>query len=379
MKRIIFLLLLITTSTFAYTPSSSAEFSILTCSPGKEIYKIYGHSAIRFQDREQGMDIVYNYGMFDFSAPHFMLRYIQGQNEYLLGREQFRRFKNRYVLGGEKVTQQILNLDSAETLTLFKALEENAKPKNRNYLYNVFYDNCATRIYRIIEDNHEHGVIWSEDCKDESFRSLMHKHNDVMPFSQMGIDIVFGIKADKEVTCMEQMFLPENLMWGLDKAIIANEEGVLKQRSLIKETKTLLEGKEIHNNIEKTLFNVILLLLLATTILARFKFSNLLRSLRIILFTLVGLSSLLVWYIAFFSIHPTVLPNLNFLWINPLWLIFAGLFIAKKQPLPGFRKILNLWSILMTIFIAAGLFGAFYLNNGILLIVASLVALSTKE
>ena len=373
LKAFLLLFLVATTTVAAYTPSESSNISILTVSSGREIYKIYGHSAIRFQDQEQGKDIVYNYGMFDFGAPHFILRYLQGRNFYLLGRETFRHFNHRYYVGGETVVQQTLNLSPDEVKILFDALQNNAQPQNREYLYNVLYDNCATRVYKIVEDNLAGGVTWSNECQEASFRDLLHHCNHIMPFSQMGIDMVFGTKADKSTTCMEQMFLPEKLMDGFAHA------SKVDSTPLVSQTTTLLKGGNIHNNNEIILFNMVLSLLFAFALYVRFKRMKWLRKLQITLYTIFGLISLVVCFIAFFSIHPTVLPNFNLIWINPLWLFFAALLMTTKRPKLIFQKILNIWSVSMALYLILGISGLFYLHYGFIYLLSTLVVISYRK
>lgn len=363
--------LLISFSSWAYTPSPEAEISILTCSPGKEIYKIYGHTAIRYQDN--GRDIVFNYGLFSFDEPHFIWRYLQGKNYYLLGVESYKRFIRRYEQGGERVTEQTLNLTNDETQTLYNALIKNAKPENRKYLYNVFYDNCATRAYKIIEDKLEGDINWQYHCKEASYRELLHQHNHPMPFSQMGIDIVFGTQADELCSCREQMFLPLLLKDELETALKSNG------KPLLKETQTLIEGQKIHNNEEIILFNLIFSLLLAIAIYARFVNRKLLKAYRILIYLLVGLLSFVVCFIAFFSIHPTVLPNLNLIWMNPLWLFFAIRLIVLKRYNITWQKILNTWSVLIAIYLILGIFGVYYIHYGLIYILTTLLILSYKK
>lgn len=371
MKHFLLLLSFIfTVSINAYTPSEKAKISVLTCSSGKEIYKVYGHSAIRFQDQKR--DLVFNYGLFSFDEPHFLWRYLRGQNFYLLGVETYRRFINRYERGGEKVTQQTLNLNHEEVVLLFDALIENANPANREYLYNVFYDNCATRVYRIIEDVTPGGIIWDNNCQDASFRDLLHQHNYPMPFSQMGIDLVFGAKADKTTTCREQMFLPLRLQEELTTAQRADK------RKLISNTEVLLPGIKIHNNKEIIIFNLTLALMLLLAMLVRFWSKRFLRLFQIIFYSIVGLSSLVVCFIAFFSIHPTVLPNYNLIWINPLCLILAIRLLFKKRFNFSWQKILNGWSMLVGLYLLMGLFGVVYIHYGLYYILLTLIMISYK-
>ena len=71
MKNFIFTLIVLALALpgKATTLSDKAEISVLTCSPGKELYSLFGHTAIRVHDPEQDLDVVFNYGTFDFDTP----------------------------------------------------------------------------------------------------------------------------------------------------------------------------------------------------------------------------------------------------------------------------------------------------------------------
>ena len=125
----------------------SVEFSLLTCSPHEEVYSLYGHTALRYRDLHQGKeaDFVFNWGVFNFNAPHFVARFVFGLTDYELEMAPFSVFCKYYQHWGSSVTEQVLNLTAEEKLTLNVALEENYQPENRVYRYNYFYDNCSTR------------------------------------------------------------------------------------------------------------------------------------------------------------------------------------------------------------------------------------------
>lgn len=40
------------------------DISLLTCSPGNQVWSLYGHTAIRYTDRFNHIDLVINYGIF---------------------------------------------------------------------------------------------------------------------------------------------------------------------------------------------------------------------------------------------------------------------------------------------------------------------------
>lgn len=65
--------------------TDSIRFSLMTCAPGSEIYSLFGHTAIRYENYTRHVDVVFNYGMFSFNTPHFVLRFIKGETDYQLG------------------------------------------------------------------------------------------------------------------------------------------------------------------------------------------------------------------------------------------------------------------------------------------------------
>ncbi len=63
--RFVFLYTLLYIGGMAHAfPADSVEVSLLTCSPGTEVYSLYGHTAIRVKSYTTGEDWVFNYGVF---------------------------------------------------------------------------------------------------------------------------------------------------------------------------------------------------------------------------------------------------------------------------------------------------------------------------
>ena len=121
----------------------SIQFSLLTCSPGTEIYSLFGHTAIRYQNFSQNRDLVFNYGMFSFSTPNFIYRFVKGETDYQLGVNDFRSFETEYMFRGSSVYQQVLNLTHEEKIRLQELLFTNYLPQNRIY-------NCRSFFLQII-------------------------------------------------------------------------------------------------------------------------------------------------------------------------------------------------------------------------------------
>ena len=81
--------------------SEASKVSIITCGTGNESYSLYGHTGIRIKDSLKGIDIVYNYGAFDFQTKN-----VDGEELYKVVIETSKRWKNSqnlmYVIGATK-------------------------------------------------------------------------------------------------------------------------------------------------------------------------------------------------------------------------------------------------------------------------------------
>ena len=129
---IFFLLLEFTAFGSSQQISENARFSILTCSPGKELYSAFGHTAIRFSDSLNGewVDVVFNYGTFEFSDD-FYIKFAQGRLNYMLDIQEFSTFYRQYILSGRGILENELMLNVQEKQRLFDMLMENAKDENK--------------------------------------------------------------------------------------------------------------------------------------------------------------------------------------------------------------------------------------------------------
>ena len=145
--------------------------SLITCWPGTEVYELCGHEAIRV--RGDGIDSVWNYGTFDFTAPNFLYRFVKGETDYMLSSCPFAFFLPEYVNANRKVAEQDLNLTQDEAKRLLGMLREEALPRNRTYRYNYVKDNCATRIVERIDQAVGARVVYSDSINYGSFRREM--------------------------------------------------------------------------------------------------------------------------------------------------------------------------------------------------------------
>ncbi|MBR1473825.1 MAG: DUF4105 domain-containing protein [Paludibacteraceae bacterium] len=212
--------------------SETAQISLLTCSPGEELYARYGHTAIRVLDKVNDMDIVFNYGIFDFNTDHFYWKFVRGETWYELGASPYRYFMYEYDRDNRPVYEQVLDLTAAQKELLWQRLVDNYRPENRKYLYNFVFDNCATRPYHMIAQVLGDTLSSSyEGYSGQTYRAFIRHYTGSHSWENAGINLLFGPEADRPMSNEERLFLPEELMWFLSEAKVADRPLVLNGKT----------------------------------------------------------------------------------------------------------------------------------------------------
>ncbi len=301
--------------------SETATASVLTCGPGNDFYTTFGHSAIRICDTAQGIDLVYNYGTFDFNTPHFYWKFMRGKLNYCLGRSTFEHFMVEYVCEGREVREQRLCFTPQEVNNLYLLLEQNYLPECRYYKYDFFTDNCATRIRDMVRLALGHTDIeLSRETKPTSYRRLVTANlKGTLEWWQLGIDILFGLPTDHVCDANERMFLPEEmeaeLKWAcLSPADCGNSYVVYPSQLLLSERREPLS----RSFPPVAAFALLFVAVAVLTWRCRWP-----RWADRALFVLVGLVGLFLLFMWFGTDHYCTKWNLNILWASPLLILIA--------------------------------------------------------
>ena len=339
------------------------QISLLTCSPGKEVWAQYGHTAIRYYDKESGEDLAINYGIFSLDQTYFIPRFVLGMTDYRMGVQPMDMFLAQYSYEGRGVVEQVLNLSAEDKEVIYKALQENMKPENVVYRYNYFFDNCTTRARDMLV-NHLHGkVVYPPAEEDATFRSMIHKWNDKYEWSQFGEGLLLGVNADRKTTKSEQQFLPENLRSDFDKARYNG-------KPLVKETNVLLDAETEVAEPVFPLSPLSIALIFAVISLVMMLFSYRRQQVYwawdLALMLTSGLMGI-IFFVMIFSQHPCVSLNFILLFFNPLPLFFLYSTIKKKKVI---------WWKIWGVLIILGIFGSLFQEIPLpILIVASFLLL----
>ena len=339
------------------------QISLLTCSPGKEVWAQYGHTAIRYYDKESGEDLAINYGIFSLDQTYFIPRFVLGMTDYRMGVQPMYMFLAQYSYEGRGVVEQVLNLSAEDKEVIYKALQENMKPENVVYRYNYFFDNCTTRARDMLV-NHLHGkVVYPPAEEDATFRSMIHKWNNKYEWSQFGEDLLLGVNADRKTTKSEQQFLPENLRSDFDKARYNG-------KPLVKVTNVLLDAE---TEVAEPVFplsplSIALIFAVISLVIMLFSYrrQQVYWAWDLALMLTSGLMGI-IFFVMIFSQHPCVSLNFILLFFNPLPLFFLYSTIKKKKVI---------WWKIWGVLIILGLFGSLFQEIPLpILIVASFLLL----
>jgi hypothetical protein len=312
--------------------ASDIEIYMLTCHPGNEVYSLYGHSALRIIDRSIDRDLVYNWGVFDFSTTNFVWKFAKGKLNYSLGVYDYETFLREYIAEKRSVYSQRVFLQPEEQEILFGLLRENMKEENRNYRYDFFYDDCSTRIRDILEKSTGDRLIYPpDDAKTiPTFRYLINGYQSVMPWLNTSINLVIGTPGDKKAGLRDRMFLPLDLQTGLTYATI-NRNG--KMMPVLGAPEPLLEFERppFRKNFYSDPMLILILvfgIILALSVMLKSKKS--IRTLDVIIFFIFSILSLLMIFFNFVTDHEQTKWNLNFIWLNPFILFcFVSLLLNK--------------------------------------------------
>lgn len=355
----------------------SVEISLLTCSPGQQIWSYYGHSAIRVYDPVHNLDIAVNYGLFDYNQKNFILRFVFGLCDYQMGIANFPMFLVEYAEEGRSVVQQRLNLTSEEKAVIMQAIDENYSPVNRVYRYNFFYDNCTTRARDILISHINGKVEYAPHPEVKtSWREMTHQWSGEHRWGQFGCDLLLGVKADGATDNAQQQFLPDTLRAAFASAQVVDPAG--RRRALVDSTSTILKIEFANVPQESSIWDIVTprmffgLAFLVVFLISLFELrrKRTLWLVDVVLLTLDGLAGL-VLFTMIFSQHPTVSLNFQILLLNPLSLFFVyG--VVKKELSAQYHRYWNVLLVCIILFVIGGFFqdyaeGIYFLALSLLL------------
>ncbi|MFV8357201.1 DUF4105 domain-containing protein [Flavobacterium sp. XS1P32] len=337
-KKTVLLFLLIFTASYSFgqtiSLSNAAKVSIITCGTGNESYSLFGHTAIRVSDAVLGVDVVYNYGAFDFSTPNFVMKFVKGDLQYFAVAHSYLEFINQYGYEQRSVYEQELNISLAMKQKLFDNLNTSLASGDSHYTYKFIDKNCTSMVVDIINKTLNTSAIVKNSDTDRTYRTILFPYFDGHFYEKLGTSIIFGTKVDEMGT---KIFLPFELLKNLQKV---SYEGHL----LASENKTLIEFKK-ETPISWWNNHYTYILFLAFIVLLNKKPINL------FYLSVMGSLGIFFTWIGLYSSHLELGYNYNILLFNPTLLGLLYFYWTKNKKGIYNLAVVNVFFLIIYIFV----------------------------
>lgn len=355
--------------------SSSARMSILVASPSSnEVYTYYGHAGLRVLDASLGLDVTFNYGIFSFSDD-FLYRFVAGRTDYMVMPQYTGDYMDEYLGRGSRVDELHLSLDSAERVYIWAYLLDNIREDKREYRYQFFRDNCATRPLAILEQA-VGGIVYPTDTMARTWRQEINELEGASPWLVLGTDLALGTPTDSVMTMRDKAFSPRYLYDVLSQS--RRRDGGILLSGLSRHEPYVQVGEDAGGIFGPCLvFSLLLLLVLGIYLGAvAYRGYRLAWGWDTLLFVPAGLGGLLLYYISVISEHQFVSPNYNLWILHPLHLLT----LLGLLPSPRLRTWLVCYHFANFVAVCVFLLVAYFLpqhfNGALYLMALSLMAVS---
>lgn len=326
------LFILLTNQISARTLSDSARISLLTCSAGEELYSAFGHNGIRVTDYKNDFDVVFNYGTFDFNQPGFYTNFIKGKMRYMISTDRFSDFMEEYNYEKRSVTEIELNLTAEDKQNIFAFLYNNALPENREYFYDFFWDNCATRPRDVFEKTLGNRLQYQTENagfkENYTMRKMLHAYVYKRPWVDFGFDLILGLPCDVAATPRNQTFLPDYLEKYFQCATVDGKPFVTKKETLLSFPPPVIPSpfRPMHLSLLLVFTGFIIWFIERKKKIHFYKFD-------FIVYFITGLLGILFLSLWLFSSHYSVPKNMNLLWLVPSHLIISFFLLKNNKPI----------------------------------------------
>jgi hypothetical protein len=297
--------------------NDNIEITLLTCSSGKETFSAWGHTAIRVVDKKAKIDVVYNFGIFDFNTPNFYGKFIKGKLNYQLGIHDTFHFYKSYERENRQIVEQKLNITEEEKIKIINRLVYLSQPKNRYYLYRFAGKNCTTEVRNLILENIS--TNFKNSPTEKTQREELNEFLSGRLWLKFSMSLIMGYKIDKKIDSYESMFLPNYLCREL-RNFKVGDESIIEKETIFNQV--VDPYKSNYPSLANPIFTFLLLLIIVLLFISKYLQNT-------VLF-ITGLTGLVVLLVSLITEHPELQYNLNLLWLNPLYILMV--FKFNKRP-----------------------------------------------
>jgi hypothetical protein len=319
------------------------EIKLVTIGPGDDLTSWWGHNALIVQDTVLNTSRFYNYGLFSFQQKNFITNFAMGRLWFWVGHSSVSASLEYYRKLDRDILIQTLQLQPEKRKEIAAFLAENVKPENRDYLYDHYNDNCATRIRDIINRATDDQLY--QFSKEKSRMTLrQHTRCFTHPYFFMDWLLMFLMNdtIDSQIRQWDAMFLPRELANIASKMSYQDSTG--RQIPLVADSYYFHKsenGRRIPDKAPVHYWPVgfFLGLLIASFVLffaflSRHGHPNYFKYSTLVTGIFLGFPGLALFLLSFFTDHTVTYYNENLLLINPLTfavIVFAVGYIRDSK------------------------------------------------
>ena len=119
---------------------------LITCGTSNRLSASFGHTALRYCNPHEGVDLVFNFGTFNPGEPNFYLKFFRGKANYYLSETTYLNFVQKYQSENRTIWLQQIRIPDTIVCKIHDSLQHLILTENRFYHYNFFNNNCTTRV-----------------------------------------------------------------------------------------------------------------------------------------------------------------------------------------------------------------------------------------
>jgi hypothetical protein len=324
-------------------PGSELTVYLMTIGQGDQVWERFGHNAIGLRNARTNRDVVFNWGLFSFSQPGFIGRFLRGEMMYWTAGFDAAATIAEYRALNRTIEIQELNLSPAQRLALAEFIQWNTREENKFYRYNYFLDNCSTRVRDVLDQALGGAIREATDSgttgatyRDHALRLLAAD-----PLLTVGVDMGLGRPTDVPLTPWEEMFIPMRLRDYVRMVRVPDESGQMVP--LVTAERVVFQAERAP---PREAPPPLLLPLALAGIAIAWMLAWLHRRARtggpgarrgsiaasITWCVVVGLIGIALVYLRFWTEHTFAHDNTNVFTINPIWILLAVLVPFAAAP-----------------------------------------------
>lgn len=193
---------------------ATPRVELYTMGRGDALFSKFGHAALCVVEQEfPGGGLCYNYGTTDFSRPVGLAwDVVRGRAKFWVSVSDPIGMLLAFQSQDRSIYRQVLPLSEEQVENLVAALENDALPENREYIYSHFLDNCSTRP-RDLVDGAVNGALRRATLRSErTYRDYAREGLGALHWALVPAgDLILGRWVDQNIDAFAAMFIPEVL------------------------------------------------------------------------------------------------------------------------------------------------------------------------